>query len=997
LYRLNGWQVQEPSCWSRRSELMAISTAAVMTLGLYVVSLALAKRLRGQWKADGSAQSITRAGVIGGLEFISSVSGSALIALGMVWAVLLVFRSIPLTAALGGLKTAQALHALALAMQSWLGGAAFAASLVALYFMWVRPTGRAITEAYEAARRHELERLKASYEAGNWPEESPTPAMQELERAFSLITRELEALTKNPDPARQSYLNELLDRCRNDWFSLDVQRRMNPDYALASSIFERSGTDRLYSILAMLISRSTKAHVGRAQRLLARAVTVLLVLSLVGWASGAADASSAFLDLRTVQLSSSKDEAVKSLTSARTAAPSPPPSDTEIAELAQHFDHAFVRGLSEHFRASAARANDPGATTRVARLRARRDILDAATAADANRGVRVAAGVNLTKLESEALAHADGAFAGRHFIEDLRRSGLLDSGEFWSRIRSDRFAPIGLRDASETVISEIVGDVLRGQIPNPDGATEIQKLAVALERTTAKKAVMRAYTDAVNTFVTEVAHGVAPSDVLRTLSNAGSLRSTGVERVAAARAMADVPTSESLATKLAEREPALSHTEPMADDVLQDYVRRIRELPEARRAGGANAVRAIGSTYDDFFPRQLAQAADTSGTMVADALANALGQSTPRQISVPTRLSAAARSARMVRGLRFVGGVVIGDSPSDETTVDAVDLTWRRMDTGLLLAVTRSGRSQTLGSFDPRIVRQALTYAADGRTVAITMTSIGATARGLKVLAHPALVDTPLGNDIIEVDRLVDTHGRRDGTQPTDEEVLLSAQLLAATALCHEESADEARNELRQLEPRVGSLLHHLSDPSWSLFAARPQFFDDRVRTSIRSCSTKGLDACLVTPAVKPSCAERESWSGVREKPYSVATISSPFSPSDGDTRFQFLVQVVFVDPPINATADDDIYIDPDPWEYPASQRGITSRVIARMTPGQRAALRRTWQFTFLQRLFRGAIDGRLGPRAAGQLISLARDTAKDLDVESTPRWSRDPGPARLR
>jgi hypothetical protein len=977
---------------------MAISTAAVVTLGLYVVSLALAKRLREQWKADGSVQSIPRAGVIGGLEFISSVSGSALIALGMVWALLLVFRSIPLTAALGGLKVAQALHALTVAMQSWLGGAVFAASIVALYFMWVRPTGRAITEAYEAARRRELERLKASYEAGNWPEESPTPAMQKLERVFSLITQELEALEKNPDPARQNQLNELLAQCRDEWFSLDVQRRMKPDYAMAASIFERSGTQRLYSIIAMLVSRSAKEHMGRAQRLLARAVTVLLVLSLVGWASGAADASATFLDLRTMQLSSSKDEAVKSLTNARTAAATPPPSEVEISELAQQFDHAFVHGLSEHFRVGGiARASDSSATTTVARLRTRREILDAASVADAKRGVRVAPGVELTNLESAALGHADNASAGRHFIEDLRRSGLLDSGEFWSRIRSDRFAPIGLRDASETVISEVVGDVLRGQIPTPEGATEIQKLALALERTTAKKALVRAYTDAVNTFVTEVAHGVAPTDVLRTLSTAGSLRSTGVERVATARAMSDIPTSESLAAKLAEREPALSHTEPMANDVLEDYARRIRELPEERRARGANTVRAIGSTYDDFFPRQVAQVADTSGTMVAEALANALGQSTPPRVNTPTRLASAARSARTVRGLRFVGGVVIGDTPSDETTVDAVDLTWRRTDTGLLLAVSRSGRSQTLGSFDPRIVRQALTYAADGRTVAITMTSIGATARGLKVLAHPALVDTPLGNDIIEVDRLVDTHGRRDGAQPTDEEVLLSAQLLAARALCQEEDADEARNDLLQLGPRVAPLLHHLSDPSWSLFAARPQFFDDRVRTSIRSCSTRGLSACSVAAAAKPSCAGRESWSGVREKPYSVADISSPFSSSDGDTRFQFLVQVVFVDPPIDATADDDIYIDPDPWEYPASQRGITSRVIARMTPGQRSALRRTWQFTFLQRLFRGAIDGQLGPRAAGQLISLARDTANDLEVEPTPRWSRDPGPARLR
>jgi hypothetical protein len=125
--------------------------------------------------------------------------------------------------------------------------------------------------------------------------------------------------------------------------------------------------------------------------------------------------------------------------------------------------------------------------------------------------------------------------------------------------------------------------------------------------------------------------------------------------------------------------------------------------------------------------------------------------------------------------------------------------------------------------------------------------------------------------------------------------------------------------------------------------------------------------------------------------------VSAAFGPTDAESRFQFLIQVVFVDPPVGSPSDGDLYIDPDPWEYPAAQASIAARVLDRMSAPQRSALRRTWQFTYLQRLFRATLDGRFGTRLSSRLVALARETSADVAVEATPRWSQDPGPSRLR
>ena len=240
-------------------------------------------RLRWDWRADGTVQSISRAGVIGALELIRSVSGSAVVALLFVSLLLTLFTSVSGTAGLGGVELAQSAWAGDdRAKLDGQGPAAGGDGRVCYSFCDPahRPSHPGCLRSGAAARTRSLE---SGVRRGR-PEQPPTDEMAELQAVFARINEELARIRTSPDAERERHLVALLEQCRSAWFSMDVQRRMNPDYALAGEHLRRSGTERLNSILALLVSRSLTGHIGKAQRFVARAASFLLVLSLVGWA-----------------------------------------------------------------------------------------------------------------------------------------------------------------------------------------------------------------------------------------------------------------------------------------------------------------------------------------------------------------------------------------------------------------------------------------------------------------------------------------------------------------------------------------------------------------------------------------------------------------------------------------------------------------------------------------------------------------------------------------
>ena len=142
-------------------------------------------------------------------------------------------------------------------------------------------------------------------------------------------------------------------------------------------------------------------------------------------------------------------------------------------------------------------------------------------------------------------------------------------------------------------------------------------------------------------------------------------------------------------------------------------------------------------------------------------------RTTPSETPAPARV-ARARSYSGLRGFARVGGVLIGRDPETGVAVPEIDLIDFRFSISptpeptLKLEVEHGdGTHVTLGPYDPAIAHFALAYAADGRPTTVTMIT-AEPLRDLKILLHPALVDTGLGCRAIRLDQFVDEFGYSD-------------------------------------------------------------------------------------------------------------------------------------------------------------------------------------------------------------------------------------------
>lgn len=126
---------------------------------------------------------------------------------------------------------------------------------------------------------------------------------------------------------------------------------------------------------------------------------------------------------------------------------------------------------------------------------------------------------------------------------------------------------------------------------------------------------------------------------------------------------------------------------------------------------------------------------------------------------------ARAHSYSRLRGFARVGGVLIGRDPETSIAVPKIDIIDFHFsispmpNSDLMLEVEHGdGTRVMLGPYNPAIAHFALAYAADGRPTTVSMIS-AEPLHDLKVLLHPALVDTGLGCRAIRLDQFVDEFG----------------------------------------------------------------------------------------------------------------------------------------------------------------------------------------------------------------------------------------------
>lgn len=488
------------------------------------------------------------------------------------------------------------------------------------------------------------------------------------------------------------------------------------------------------------------------------------------------------------------------------------------------------------------------------------------------------------------------------------------------------------------------------------------------------------------------------------------------------------------------------------------------------------------ATYGDFFPgRYGGETRTRRGTVLAKTLggrfepppdagfpgpATAAGPSSPdrpRAGPGPTgrgsgarryyqRSTARARSFVHLRGFARVGGVLIGRDPDESQgeEPDIVGFAWDLTDAGATLLLDhRDGSRQNLGPYPTALVHHALAYAADGRPVTVTMT-VAPPLVDLKILLHPALIDTPIGCRVIEIDRFVDRFMDRgaDATGPvaiaeSQARSLIELYNFAVAARTQailddlsgrrgtEREVSRAEARLKALNDRLSlavsaapdaaalrftpSDLAHLRNPQRSPIAAKPHLFDPRTVDEMEFCADRadasvfadclasrvgsttdsfGIALDLLDETARPGPGV-EFWSGVREQDYALDPRLGFLTPPDGDDGlwpFNFILQIAFNTEPVRGWAGDQVAADESPWEFPAVKDDIAAAVRqGRDSLGVRSILADVADFTILQRLFRAALADRLGRDfPLRNLVVLAEATAPrdSASLPLTPRWT---------
>lgn len=960
----------------------------------------------------------------------------------------------------------------------------FATLTGALLLVW---NWSARKDAAAYIREHissEIERLNQmrQQDPEEWARLEPTDEMNGLDATFHDA---MAAYAELGDPrdgeseetkARRAELASFIEQVSNARALLDYQRRI--DLSTLDTQPSMPDPPRWYHYaLRTFFSSGARRDARAFSKGLAFATVAFTILGMVGLQS---EPLTAGLNKTINQLAvqHSKAEADKSweqATGQGNATPEPPqpapdsPWTSEDDQLAHHLARYFVRAVSQSRAFPVARIQ-PGLANASRAHSVRSAILS--EAASPSTAAAEAASENLTRLENELLARpasAAGNLDSKLESEFARRvrTEAQAKPRAWRAIRvrvAEHFSAYSnlpsMGDLHSQLVKETIGAAL--DVAPLDVTTESGKFAKKILSDMAQDTIDDLLRAELRRTLVDMVHGDSLDEALAKVR--ASSRKTGVQlrvRTAVEHDLSAQLREDALRMELRHRTPSLAQT---ADSPEFRTVQA--NSSEVLRMAGDHPVRnrleALAS-YDDYFPGQfraeektalgrlesLTPSVPNEGPHIGGSGGGGSGgggggglgggggrpaaSGAARSGGFRTRFLR-ARSFGMARGFARVGGVLIGREPDNLGKLQAPvrDINWTIAGDQFELSLTATSGVQRLGSFPGSTVHRALNYAADGRVTTVTMVT-AEPLQELKILLHPALVDTPIGCRAIELDRLVDTHARRDPQVSGVEARIQAEYTLYALAwylrmavlldgIGGEAStgpmAEGARNAVRNLSLRAAMLKAFENgfpqSAAQSLLSSRSAYFDGDLIKQIKNARvrTEDLGDWLKTLASEfressKALAERgdqaqarqwvgpatamEVWSGVREAAYSLTPDLAFLRASNSrSSPFEFVLQVSFPDSPQFGEASPDNA----PFEFTWVQPLIQSLVESGIRSAGRTAeiLEPSRQFALLQRLFRVALDGgfpQLFPLE--KLAALSRASAPFDRHARTMRWNVRP------
>lgn len=229
--------------------------------------------------------------------------------------------------------------------------------------------------------------------------------------------------------------------------------------------------------------------------------------------------------------------------------------------------------------------------------------------------------------------------------------------------------------------------------------------------------------------------------------------------------------TDGIAAEAAKQPPVLREvTSEKQADALLSHLATLRpqdgKSPSSIRSQG-EGLAALASVYQDEFPGRPDDPGPTprqrvppdwmppgDGGRVVGLPPDRPRPPDPRSLE----LAQLTRSFEAMSNYGRVGGVVIGQTQSDEHAVGDLEynVDAARKSVSLTVTFSRDPR-QTFGPYDADLARRALAYAADGRVVAATIVQlddqIGEVSR--RALVHPALQGAAVGRAVLDMDKWV--------------------------------------------------------------------------------------------------------------------------------------------------------------------------------------------------------------------------------------------------
>jgi hypothetical protein len=226
-----------------------------------------------------------------------------------------------------------------------------------------------------------------------------------------------------------------------------------------------------------------------------------------------------------------------------------------------------------------------------------------------------------------------------------------------------------------------------------------------------------------------------------------------------------------------------------------------------------------------------------------------------------------------------------------------------------------------------------------------------------------------------------------------------------------------------------------LADPKLSPLTVKKEYFNPKLVNNIRTCtkgkknSLKTFLGCIDRKASKDGRTSEdnkiawsapppkfEPWSGVREldfqKDANLGFLSAPKEAQNAFLwPFDFIIQLAFSTPPYFVPSNEpwysdknievEQYNDQNPWSFPSISEELTMGVAQEIQSSAeyKDILLSSREFAILQRLFRVALNGGLGPKfPLGKLADLAQDTSRGVTPGArTMRWNVRPGSLEMR